>query len=46
VLQVPAPVVAQALGYHHNTATRLATEAGTPWSRYASGDHGRGHQPE
>ncbi len=46
VLQVPAPVVAQALGYHHNTATRVATEAGTPWSRYASGDHGRGHQPE
>ena len=46
VLQAPAPVVAQALGYHHNTATRVATEAGTPWSRYASGDHGRGHQPE
>jgi len=46
VLQVPAPVVAQALGYHHNTATRVATEAGTPWSRYASGDHGRGHPPE
>jgi hypothetical protein len=46
VLQVPAPVVAQALGYHHNTATRVATQAGTPWSRYASGDHGRGHQPE
>jgi hypothetical protein len=30
VLQVPAPVVAQALGYHHNTTTRVATEAGTP----------------
>jgi hypothetical protein len=45
VLQVPAPVVAQALGYHHNTTTRVATEAGTPWSRYASGDHGGGHQP-
>jgi hypothetical protein len=41
VLQAPAPVVAQALGYHHNTTTRVATEAGTPWSRYASGDHGR-----
>jgi len=39
VLQAPAPVVAQALGYHHNTTTRVATEAGTPWSRYAAGDH-------
>ena len=46
VLQVPAPVAAQALGYHHNTTTRVASEAGTPWSRYAAGDHGRGHQPE
>lgn len=41
VLQAPAPIVAQALGYHHNTTTRVATEAGTPWSRYAAGDHGR-----
>jgi hypothetical protein len=41
VLQVPAPVVAQALGYHHKTTTRVATEAGTPWSRYVSGDHSR-----
>jgi len=39
VLQAPAPVVAQALGYNHSTTTRVATEAGTPWSRYASGDH-------
>jgi hypothetical protein len=46
VLQVPAPVVAQALGYHHNTTTRVATEAGTPWSRYATGDHSRWPQPE
>jgi integrase len=36
VLQVPAPVVAQALGYHHNTTTRVASEAGTPWSRYVN----------
>jgi hypothetical protein len=36
VLQVPAPVVAQALGYHHSTTTRVASEAGTPWSRYAA----------
>ena len=46
VLQVPAPVVAQALGYNHATTTRVATEAGTPWSHYAPGDHSRGHQPE
>ena len=46
VLQVPAPVVAQALGYHHNTTTRVATEAGTPWSHYAPGDHSRWPQPE
>lgn len=39
VLQAPAPVVAQALGYNHSTTTRVASEAGTPWSRYASGDH-------
>jgi hypothetical protein len=39
VLQAPAPVVAQALGYNHSTTTRVATEAGTPWSRYAAGDH-------
>jgi hypothetical protein len=46
VLQVPAPVVAQALGYHHRTTTRVATEAGTPWVRYAAGDHSRWPQPE
>jgi hypothetical protein len=40
LLQAPAPVVAQALG-NHSTTTRVATEAGTPWSRYASGDHSR-----
>jgi hypothetical protein len=39
VLQAPAPVVAQALGYNHSTTTRVATEAGTPWSHYAAGDH-------
>ncbi len=46
VLQVPAPVVAQALGYNHATTTRVATEAGTPWSHYAPGHHSRGYQPE
>ncbi|MFB6717528.1 hypothetical protein ACFCZY_38430 [Streptomyces sp. NPDC056237] len=41
VLQAPAPVVAGMLGYHDTTATRTATEAGSPWSRYAPGDHSR-----
>jgi hypothetical protein len=45
VLQAPAPVVAQALGYNHSTTTRVATKAGTPWIRYAPGDHHCGHQP-
>ncbi|MCZ1009009.1 hypothetical protein [Streptomyces lydicus] len=41
VLQAPAPVIAKALGYHDKTATRLVTEAGSTWSRYAPGDHTR-----
>ncbi|MFD3622557.1 hypothetical protein ACFWWT_46985 [Streptomyces sp. NPDC058676] len=39
VLQAPAPVIAKALGYHDKTTTRLVTEAGGTWSRYAPGDH-------
>ncbi|GAA2317243.1 hypothetical protein GCM10010234_74180 [Streptomyces hawaiiensis] len=35
VSQAPAPVIAKALGYHDKTATRLVTEAGGTWSRYA-----------
>jgi integrase len=41
-LQLPAPVIADALGYHHTSATRIAAEAGSPWSGYAAGDHSRG----
>ncbi|MEU7967350.1 hypothetical protein AB0D09_28395 [Streptomyces sp. NPDC049097] len=41
VLQAPAPIIAKALGYHDKTATRLVTEAGGTWSRYAPGDHTR-----
>lgn len=41
VLQMPPPVVAQALGYHHTSTTRIAAEAGSPWSEYAPGDHSR-----
>ncbi|MET9248028.1 hypothetical protein [Nonomuraea sp. NPDC003709] len=39
VLQAPAPVIAQALGFHDKTTTRLASEAGGTWSRYAPNDH-------
>lgn len=39
VLQAPAPVIARSLGYHDNTTTRIATQAGKTWNRYAPGDH-------
>ncbi|MFC4517772.1 MULTISPECIES: hypothetical protein [Streptomyces] len=39
VLEMPAPVVAEALGYHHVTTARIASEAGDTWSRYATGEH-------
>jgi hypothetical protein len=40
VLQVPAPVIADALGFHHTTTTRQHVNAGATWSRYAGGgDH-------
>jgi integrase len=38
VLQAPAPVVAQSLGFHQITAHRAVAEAGGTWSRYAPGD--------
>ncbi|MEV7864413.1 hypothetical protein AB0O86_38210 [Streptomyces hirsutus] len=39
VLEMPAPVVADALGYHQVTTAKLAAQAGSTWSRYAAGDH-------
>ncbi len=39
VLQAPAPVIARSLGFHHQTTTRVAAEAGGTWNRYAPGDH-------
>ncbi|WP_407077611.1 recombinase family protein [Streptomyces sp. SCSIO 30461] len=41
LLELPAPVVANALGYHNKTTSRLRNETGGTWSRYAAGDHGR-----
>jgi hypothetical protein len=39
VLQVPAPVVADALGFHQKSTARQVAHAGATWSRYAAGDH-------
>lgn len=39
VLQVPAPVIAQALGFHDKTTTQVLTEVGGSWNLYASSDH-------
>lgn len=36
VTQAPAPVVADALGFHQTTTTRQFTAAGGTWSRYAA----------
>ncbi|HWU46845.1 MAG TPA: hypothetical protein VN133_08850 [Humibacter sp.] len=41
LLEMPAPVVADALGYHPVTTARLAAQTGSTWSRYATGDHHR-----
>ena len=44
VLQVPAPVIADALGFHHTTTTRQHASAGATWSRYVAGQR-PGHDP-
>ncbi|MYW03000.1 hypothetical protein GT354_32970, partial [Streptomyces sp. SID3343] len=41
LLELPAPVVADALGYHDKTTSRLLRETGGTWTRYAAGDHSR-----
>jgi len=41
VMEMPAPIVAEALGYHHVTTAKLAAQSGGTWSRYAPGDHPR-----
>jgi hypothetical protein len=41
LLEMPAPVVADALGYHPLTTAKIASHAGANWSRYAAGDHTR-----
>jgi hypothetical protein len=39
VLEMPAPIVADALSYHPVTTAKLAAQAAGTWSRYAPGDH-------
>jgi hypothetical protein len=39
ILDMPAPVAADALGYHQVSAARIASQAGATWSRYAPGGH-------
>ena len=41
VLQAPAPVIADALGYHNKHVAKVWTEAGGNWKTYAPGDHSR-----
>ncbi|MEU0507584.1 hypothetical protein [Nocardia sp. NPDC005998] len=41
VLELPAPVVADALGYHHKTTTRAAAQITAGWARYAVGPRPR-----
>ena len=35
-LQAPAPVIAEALGFHHTTTQRQTIHAGGIWNRYAA----------
>ncbi|TQM11132.1 hypothetical protein [Pseudonocardia kunmingensis] len=37
-LQAPAPVIAEALGFHHTTTQRQTIHAGGIWNRYAAPD--------
>jgi hypothetical protein len=39
VLQAPAPVIAEALGFHYTTTERQHANAGATWNRYPTGDH-------
>ncbi len=39
VLEMPAPVVADALGYHPVTTAKRAAQAAGTWSRYGPGGH-------
>jgi len=41
VLQAPASVIADALGYHDKHVVRVWAEAGGAWKTYAPGDHTR-----
>jgi hypothetical protein len=38
-LQAPAPVIAEALGFHHTTTQRQRANAAGTWARYPGRDH-------
>lgn len=40
LLEMPAPVVADALSYNDKTTARLLREGGGGWNRYTAGEHG------
>jgi hypothetical protein len=41
VLQAPAPVIADTLGYHTTHVAKVWTEAGGNWKTYSPGDHSK-----
>jgi hypothetical protein len=41
VLQAPAPVIADALGYHNRHVAKVWTATGGNWKTYAPGDHAK-----
>jgi hypothetical protein len=41
VLQAPAPVIAEALGFHYTTTERQHAHAGATWNRYPGGSHAK-----
>jgi integrase len=41
VLQAPAPVIADALGYHNKHIANVWAETGGNWKTYAAGDHSK-----
>ncbi|MGV9862327.1 hypothetical protein [Rhodococcus koreensis] len=45
VLDMPAPVVADALGYHHVTTTKIATQVTATWNRYVAARSPSGWTP-
>ena len=45
VLQAPAPVIAEALGFHYTTTERQHAHAGATWNRYPGGSTQNNNPP-